>query len=97
VRVSDKNKDESLAHSAGRGFGWLLEKLMGKGGAARLADSADVLREEFEAGKREGEEPPPRSIPHDVMDEDQPRGPKNRDPEYRDSGNRDSGDEKAEP
>ena len=66
--MSDKNKGSSAARQAGRGFGRLLEKLLGRDRAGRLAESADVLRREFEAGKHESEEPPPRSIPHREVD-----------------------------
>jgi hypothetical protein len=62
--VSDKNKPSSTARAAGRGFGWMLEKLLGRGGVAKLAESADVLRREYQAGKREREEQPPRAVPH---------------------------------
>jgi len=66
--VSDKNRPRSTARRAGKGFGRLLEKLLGRDGAAKLVDSADALREEFEEGKREHEDRPPRAIPHRDLD-----------------------------
>ena len=66
--VSDKNKPPSRARSAGRGLGRLLEKLLGREGAGRLAESAEVLQQEFEEGKREREDPAPRTIAYREVD-----------------------------
>ena len=68
--MSDKNKPEPAAHSvgrnAGRGVGWLLKKLMGREKLARLSESASVLRQEYDAGKRDAEPEEPRTIAHEV-------------------------------
>jgi len=72
VAVGDKNKPSSGAGRAGRGLGRLLEKLLGRDSAGRLAASAEVLRREFEVGKREHEDEPPRPIPHRELPEDDP-------------------------
>lgn len=64
--MSDKNKSEPAARSAGRGVGWLLRKLLGRETVAKVGDSARALRTEYEAGKRDAEPEPPRTVPHEV-------------------------------
>ena len=64
--MSDKNKPEPGARSAGRGVGWLLKKLIGREKLARLGESASVLRHEYDAGKRDAEPEEPRTIAHEV-------------------------------
>ena len=66
--VSDKNKSEPAARSAGRGVGWLLKKILGREALDRAAESARVLRREYEEGKRESEPEAPRPIPHQVKE-----------------------------
>ena len=72
VAVSDKNKSEPAARSAGRGVGWLLKKLIGREPIAKVGDSARALRDEYEAGRRDAEPKPPRTVPHEVKKSEPP-------------------------
>ena len=62
--MADKNKPDSTASRAGR---WLA-RLLGRDNVQKLQDSVRALKSEYEAGKHETEEPPPRSVPHRVVD-----------------------------
>jgi len=62
--VADKNKADSAAARAGH---WLA-RLLGRRNLDRLADSARALKGEYEAGKEEAKDPPPKSIPHQAVD-----------------------------
>lgn len=65
--MADKNKPESTASRAGRWFA----RLLGKRNVRKLAESAEALRQEYTAGKREAEDPPPKRISHRVIDDDE--------------------------
>lgn len=64
--MTDNIRHPSLSRKAGRGFLRVLRGLFGRRTLRRAAESLDVLREEYAAGKEEsqGREPPPRRIPH---------------------------------
>ncbi|MHC4941084.1 MAG: hypothetical protein ACYTHK_19275 [Planctomycetota bacterium] len=64
--MADKNKSDSAAAKAGN---WIA-RLLGRRNLEKLKDSARALKDEYEAGKREAEDPPPKSISHRVVDED---------------------------
>lgn len=65
--MADKNKRDSTAARAGRWFA----RLLGRRNLRKLADSAAALREEYAAGKRDAEEPPPKRISHRVVEDDE--------------------------
>jgi hypothetical protein len=64
--LSDNIRHPSLSRKAGRGFLRALRALLGPRTLGKAADSLDVLRDEYRAGREEAEgaEPPPRRIPH---------------------------------
>ena len=64
--MADKNKSDSAAAKAGS---WLA-RLLGRRNLEKLRDSARALKEEYEAGKKDAEDPPPKSIPHRVVGEE---------------------------
>ena len=65
--MSDKNKPDSVAAKAGRWFA----RLIGRGNVEKLAESARALKQEFDNGKRDAEDEPPRTIPHRVVGDDE--------------------------
>jgi len=47
-----------------------LTALFGRRRVKQAAESAETLRDEFEAGRAESEAPPPRAISHRVVDDE---------------------------
>ena len=45
-------------------LGRWVARVIGPKNAKKIRDSADALRSEYEAGKKEAEDPEPRRIPH---------------------------------
>ncbi len=66
--MSDKIKPDSWSRRAGRSLARALRGLLGKEQLGKVRDSIDVLKREYEAGRREGEEEPPRRIDHRAVD-----------------------------
>ncbi|MCI0587285.1 MAG: hypothetical protein L0323_10640 [Planctomycetes bacterium] len=65
--MSQNNPGPSLSRKAGRGLLRALKGLFGGRTVRRAAESWDVLRKEYAAGRDEADprEPPPRAIPHE--------------------------------
>jgi hypothetical protein len=75
--------DSSLSRKAGRGLARILAGLLGSKGVRKAKESADVLKEEFEAGKREAEgdvSKPPREIEYRDLGRVNPSRPSKEDP-----------------
>ncbi len=71
--MGDADQSSSGAERAGRAIIRALRGLFGDRFMVKAKESAEALRDEFQAGKRESEEPaepaePPRSIPHRDLD-----------------------------
>ena len=66
--MSDKIKPDSWPRRAGRGLARALAGFLGKERMSKARESVDVLKREYEAGRREGEEEPPRRIDHRAVD-----------------------------
>lgn len=64
--MTDNIRHPSLSRKAGRGFLRALKGLFGGRTLRRAAESIDVLRDEYAAGREEAKkrESPPRRIPH---------------------------------
>ena len=71
--MSDRVDEPSLSRKAGRGFLRALRGLFGARNVRRAAESIDALKDEYRAGRDEakGEEPPPKTIPHEVVDDEE--------------------------
>ncbi len=65
----------SLARKAGRSLYRALKGLLGEETLTKARDSARALREEYRSGRdgSEAEGEPPRSIPHEVVEPEDPK------------------------
>lgn len=61
-----------LSRKAGAGLAKILRGLLGRKNLEKAGASVDALRKAYRQGREEAEEPPPRTVPHRVVEPDEP-------------------------